>query len=303
MPKLEYLVASFVLLISIGANAAYIEILNGPPTAFHVERDTKKIKKIAPFMPLQIGDKITVRNPPKKSQHICDKKCSITLALDGGIFKTLIYADTQEKPYIVTATDSTNVVTGVMNTFYVWFHRLWKNDIQSLVEVNTQGDNTHKIPLSMRLFKGNNAKLIARERALHLAWHGGKSPYQIQVSQKGTKKVLWDEKNIKQSEITLKKQLITAGRYQVIVNDARGKTVIGEFTAVTDIPSLFQHPETQIIEQSNLSALSKKTLLAAWLAKQGGWHFEAYQKIAMIAGYYPAQLVKQGLERGKRPTK
>ena len=68
-------------------------------------------------------------------------------------------------------------------------------------------------------------------------------------------------------------------------------------------PSL-THPssnDAQAIEQSKLSVLSKKTLLAAWLATQGTWYFEAYQRIASITGYYPAQLVKQGLERGKHP--
>ena len=68
--------------------------------------------------------------------------------------------------------------------------------------------------LSMRLFKGNNAKLIAGERELHLAWYGGEPFYQVQVFSKGTEKVLWDEKNIAKAEITLKKQRITAGSYQ-----------------------------------------------------------------------------------------
>ena len=143
--------------------------------------------------------------------------------------------------------------------------------------------------------------MIAGERTLHLAWYGGKLPYQVQVSQIERKKVWWDEKDIDKTEITLKKQIITAGRYQVMVTDAHGKTVIGEFTAITDTLSLFQHPDAQAIEQSKLSVLSKKILLAAWLATQGTWYFEAYQRIASITGYYPAQLVKQGLERGKHP--
>jgi hypothetical protein len=302
MSKLKSVIVFLVLLISTGVNAAYIETLNGPPSAFHVEREAKKIKKIAPFMPLQVGDKITVRKPTHKFEHIRDKENSITLALDDGTFKILKYANTQEKPYPVNATDSPNIVTGVMNTFYVWFNRLWKNDIQS-GQLHIQGNEITTSPIFMGLFKGNNAKLITGERTLHLAWYGGKPPYQVQVSHKGAKKVLWDEKNIDKPEITLKKQLITAGHYQVMVIDARGKTVIGEFTAVTNAPPLFQHSEVQAIEQSNLSALSKKTLLAAWLAKQGAWYFEAYQRVASITGYYPAQWLKQGLERGKRPVK
>ena len=131
MSKLKYLTASLILLISTGVNAAYIETLNSPPSAFYIEREAKKIKKIAPFMPLQVGDKITVRKPTHKFEHIRDKENSITIALDDGIFKILKYADTQEQPYPVNATDSHNLLTGVTNTFYTWFNRLWKNDIQA----------------------------------------------------------------------------------------------------------------------------------------------------------------------------
>jgi hypothetical protein len=188
-----------------------------------------------------------------------------------------------------------------MNTFYAWFNRLWKNDIQAQ-PLHTQDGEARIIPtMYMRLFKGNNAKLITGDRELHLTWYGGKSPYQVEVSQIGAEKVLWDEKNIAKAEITLKKQRVTAGRYQVIVSDARGKTVIGEFTAVTDTSPLFQDSKAQAIEQSNLPHLSKTTLLTTLLAKQGGWYFEAYQRVAKITGYYPAQLLKQGLEMGKRP--
>jgi len=218
--------------------------------------------------------------------------------LDDGKFKTLKYADTQEKPYIVTAaTHSPNLVNGVMNTVSVWFNRLWKNDIQTQPLHVLDGD-AGTPPMSMYVFKGKNAKLIAGVRELHLAWYGGKSPYQIQVFQIGAKKRLWDEKESATIEITFKKQQFTAGRYQVVVTDTQGKDVVAEFTAVTDAPSQ-DSKEAQAIEQSNLPAQSKKTLLAVLLAKQEGWYFEAYQRVASITGYYPAQLVKQGLERGK----
>ena len=298
MSKLKYIIAYLVLLISTGVNAAYIETLNGPPSAFHIERQAKKIKNIAPFMPLQVGDKITIRKPTHKFEQFRDKENFITLALDDGNFKTLKYADTQKQTYTIIASYSPNMVTNIMNNLYRWFNRLWKNDIQT-AQFQIQGNEAATHPMFMRLFKRNNAKLIAGERTLHLAWYGGKPPYRVQVS-KGTT-TLWNEKNISNIEITLKQQFITAGTYQVVVSDAQGKKVIGKFTAVSDAQSLFQHPEAQAIKQSNFSALSKQTLLAAWLAKQGGWYFEAYQRIASITEYYPARLVKQGLERGKRP--
>lgn len=250
-------------------------------------------------MPLQVGDKITIRKPTHKFEQFRDKENFITLALDDGNFKTLKYADTQKQAYTITASYSPNMVTNIMNNLYKWFNRLWKNDIQT-VEFHIQGNEATTRPIFMRLFKRNNAKLIAGERRLHLAWYGGKPPYRVQVSKIGAK-TWWNENNIVNTKITLKKQFITAGCYKVVVSDAQGKKVIGKFTAVTDVPPLFQHPEAQAIERSNLSALSKKTLLAAWLAKQGGWYFEAYQRIALITEYYPARLVKQGLERGKRP--
>ena len=147
-------------------------------------------------MPLQVGDKITVRKPTHKFEHIRDKENSITLALDDGTFKMLKYADTQEQPYPVNVTDSPNLLTGVTNTFYTWFNRLWKNDIQAHRLVVQDGEDRIIPTMSIRLFKDNHAKLIAGERTLHLAWYGGKLPYQVQVSQMEAAKVWWDEKDI-----------------------------------------------------------------------------------------------------------
>lgn len=303
MLKLKHAVILLLtlLVISIEVNAVHIHTLNGPTSAFRIERDGQKLKKIAPFKPLQAGDKITVRKPTHDFEHIKIKENSITLLLDDGTLKTLKYANTQDEPYTVTASpDHPNVLNGIMNTISAWFNRLWKNDIQS-VQFHIQGDNTRTISLSMRLFKGNNANLIAAHRELHLAWYGGTPPYQIQVSQIEIGKTLWDKKNIEIPEIYLEKQPITPGRYQVVVTDAQNNQVTGEFTAVAKAPHLLQHPEAQAIEQSDLPTRSKKTLLAAWLVKQekGAWRFESYQWVVRITGYYPAQLVKQGIERGK----
>jgi hypothetical protein len=304
MLKLKHVVTFLLtlLLIPISANAVHIHTLNGPSSAFRIERNKQKLKKIAPFKPLQAGDKITVRKPTHDFDHIKIKENSITLILDDETLKTLKYADTQKEPYTVAKTivDSPNVLIGVMNTISAWFNSLWINDIQS-VQLHIQGDSTRTISLSMRLFKGNNAKLIAANRELHLAWYGGTPPYQVQVSQIGTKKTLWDKKNIETPEIHLEKQCVIPGHYQVVVTDAQNNKVTGKFTAVAKAPLLLQQSEAQAIEQSDLPTPSKKTLLAAWLAKQekGTWGFEAYQWVVEITGYYPARLVKQGIERGK----
>jgi hypothetical protein len=305
MLKFNYLLIFLVslLVISIEANAVHIHTLNGPPSAFRIERDGQKLNKIAPLKPLQAGDQITVRKPSHDFDHIKIKENSITLRLDDGSLKTLKYADTQEKPYpVAVSTEHPDVLSGIMNSISTWFNRLWKNDIQS-VQFHIQGDSKRTIALSMRLFKGNNAKLIAADRELHLAWYGGTPPYQVQVSQIKTKTILWDRKHIETPEIHLEKQPIIPGCYQVIVTDAQNQKVTGEFTAVPKAPTLLQHPEAQAIKQSDLPTTSKQTLLAAWLAKQekGAFGFEAYQWVAEITDYYPAQLVKQGIERGKRP--
>jgi len=278
------------------ANAVYIYDLNGPPSAFLIKREGQKLHKIGPLKPLQVGDKITVRKPTHDFEHLPNKDNFITLALDDGRLKTLTYADTQEKPYSVptTVVDSPNLVDGIMNSFSISFNRLWKNHIQA-IQLYTQDGNDKIIPLSMRLFKGNNAKLLAGNRALHLAWYDGKPPYQVRISSMADQTVIWNQKT-QTTEIHFEKQQIAVGRYQVVVTDSQGAKVTGEFTAVTEALPL--SPE---IEQSRLPELSKKTLQAAWLAKEGGWHFEAYQQVTKITGYYPAQLVKLGLERGKRP--
>jgi hypothetical protein len=64
-------------------------------------------------------------------------------------------------------------------------------------------------------------------------------------------------------------------------------------------------PQVKKIKHSRLLKRQfKKTLLATWLASlnNGEWMLEAYQQVAGIHHYYPAELVRKGFILGSRPV-
>ena len=97
------------------------------------------------------------------------------------------------------------------------------------------------------------------------------------------------------------KRQLKAGHYRVVVNDADGQKIEGQFQVVDNLPLRLKQTE-QEMKASTLSEQTQKTLFAAWLAQQdqGAWQFEAYQRIAKIAKVYqPALLVRKELEKGE----
>ena len=188
----------------------------------------------------------------------------------------------------------------------------WIKNISSFrilsAEMGTQ-EGEEKIP-KIELLKENNAKLVASQRQLHLAWQDGEPPYQVElfhhqvgaVSERSlVKSVTVDDK-----KVTLKGLSFQAGQpYQVIVTDKHGNKTEGTFTAVAQAQYDTILLQAKAITQSKLSSQVKKALLAAWLVnqEQGQWRLQAYQKVAGITeqNSYLAFLVQQGLQGGIAP--
>ncbi|HEC84418.1 MAG: hypothetical protein DRR08_03800 [Candidatus Parabeggiatoa sp. nov. 2] len=161
-------------------------------------RDGQELDEIVPFKPLQVGDEISVLEPEDDEEEE-DREISIRLVWNNGEKVILTYENaSEESPYQIEDTYSAPSVLGnVMNSVSIWFNKLWSN-FASAVGVGTKGRGESTAGLTMPLLEGDNQTLIAGERVLYLAWHGGEPPYRARVYRIGADNVLWDEANIKE---------------------------------------------------------------------------------------------------------
>jgi hypothetical protein len=298
---MKYLIITFTsILLStsiVWAQVGYIDTLNGPPSAFELIHNGDKLK-VSPFKQLYPGDQIRIRK--KTNKLFADKENYLTLAFANSQFVTLRYVDTQDSPYRVGKHRNTiSILNNIFNLTSQWVSALYLDHVQTL-SIQTKGQDNEIATLSMPILTGHEAKLLAGKRQLHLAWQGGKPPYQVSLYRTDQRVPLWVKNALTATTAILEKRDISVGGYQIIVTDAQGKQVIGEFTAVADT-TILTAAEIRLLEQSQLSAATKKTLQASWLAHQAGWYWEAYQQVSEIKDYYPAVLVKTGLAAGLYP--
>lgn len=275
------------------ASVGYILTLNGQPSDFELFRHSKS-EPVFPNKPVEQGDKIRVITKPTTNP----KSPSLTLLLGNEELVTLTYQKTSSKPYLVQASKQLpGVVSGFMNSLVNWFKGLQEHQVH-LLSVYTKGTSKNPEPLTMPLLTGNAVKLLTGKTTLSLGWSGGQAPYQVQVSQEGASQS-WSNPSSTTTSVTLGNFKATLGRrYLVEVKDAAGQSVKATFDVVAD-SSILNDPQAQAI-QGSPSSESRQVLLASWLAQQPGWRLEAYQQVAGIAGkFYPAKLVKEGLEAGK----
>lgn len=274
------------------ASVGYILTLNGQPSDFELFRHSK-LEPVFPNKPVEQGDKIRIITKPTTNP----KLPSLILLLGNEELVTLTYQDTSSKPYLVKASKQLpGVLDGFMNSLVNWFKGLQEHQVH-LLSVYTKGTSKNPEPLTMPLLTGKSVKLLTGKTTLHLGWLGGRPPYQVQVSQEGSSQK-WSAAHLPTTSLTLENFKATTGRYLVAVHDAAGQWVKGTFEVVAD-SSILKDPQAQAI-QGSPSSESRQVLLASWLAQQPGWRLEAYQYVTGIAGkFYPAKLVKEGLEAGK----
>jgi len=171
----------------------------------------------------------------------------------------------------------------------------------------------------IRLQREEHAKLKKGKRTIRLVWYGGQPQVKIWrwPPQKTTNIKKADAKQLPHSRptpvfeaiipvrnkaiILENLQLLELGFYSIKIHDAKyGKTQYYWFSVVDELP-----PIINAIQTSNFSEIAKHTVLAIWLAAQGKgeWEFEAYQLVTdkKTQEYYPAFLVKIGLEAGICP--
>ncbi|EDN67368.1 secreted protein [Beggiatoa sp. PS] len=271
----------FLAAPAIAFDAGWIDHFEGQSANYLIKRGQQKIP-VRLFTVLQVGDEISVT----KKQH------TITINLRGGTHT--VQVTLENSPFKI---NDANQVPERLNNLWTWTRQYlseWQKFTQSVTSYDNQtvSEQPKKPIVPLLANVKSMAALVAGKRALYLQWAGGKSPYQILVLKRHNR--LLSNTSIMPQIKTEIIDFQANKSYRIMVIDADGQSSIAGFRVVTAI----QQPIfPEIFKEANLPENFRQTLQATWLAMQenGKWVFEAYQQIAQLTDYYPAQLLKQAL--------
>jgi hypothetical protein len=158
-------------------------------------------------------------------------------------------------------------------------------------------------PITFELAPGNNARLTAGTRRLHLAWCGGLRPFRLRLLAAEGNDVMPDQQDIYLPDtspwrFTTPAVRLTTGQYRLEISDGQWTAMIGvEVVPESELPP--RPAELELIPDDEM----RETIYALWLATQGdAWMLEAYQRAVELEGRHaPARTLMHGLERGIRP--
>jgi hypothetical protein len=260
-------------------DAGWIDHFEGKSDHYLIKRGNETVP-VNFFTVLQVGDKIIVN----KQQH------TIILGLRGGT--QFVRVTLENSPFTVS---DKHQVPAELDTLWTWTKQYldeWQKFTQSVAKFEDQPiilpvPTKPKLPLLKNVKE--STMLVAGQRPLYLQWYGGEPPYQVHIQQR---------RHLMLSKIstapTIKTEAITFDAdksYSVKIIDANGGIFWGGFKIAHEMPT---KPSTSA---ANWPDNFRRTLQATWLAKQenGKWIFEAYQQVAHLTDYPPAQLLKQAL--------
>lgn len=277
---------------AIAQDAGWINYFDGTPENYQIKRGNEMVP-VGLFTVLQVGDKISVNNPQN----------AIELRLDGGIQEVKV---TKENSPFQIGMD--NQVPPLLNKQWIRIKALFNDWLKFMQPDSEQAENASEQPnncaspskplVALLENMGGPAFLSSGERSLHLQWYGGKSPYRVLIQQRHNRLL---------SKITLKPAIETKvinfeanKSYRVTIFDAKGEFFMGGFRVIepTMVPTM---PEAlqEVLQIANLPDNLHQTLQATWLAVQtrNNWILEAYQQLARLTNYPPAQLLKKVLSQ------
>ena len=266
---------------AIAQDAGWINNFEGQPENYRLKRGDETVP-VALFTVVQVGDEISIQ----------EQNATIELSLGGGTQSVRVTEE--NSPFLVTEGSQ---VPASLDKLWAWTTQRfsdWRELVPSQQNPEQPEQNSCASVLMPLLDNVTGyALLAAGKRPVHLQWYGGESPYGVLITQ-GRKNLL--TKATTTSTIATEAITFKAGRsYRVMVFDSTGTEFKRGFLAVNP-PQLLNVPE---LEEAVLPDNVQKTLLAIWLAKQGGgsWNFEAYQHVAPLTDYQPALLLKEALAR------
>jgi hypothetical protein len=140
------------------------------------------------------------------------------------------------------------------------------------------------------------AQVVAGERDLPLAWHGGCPPFVVKVLSGASSLV--HRESIEGWQVRLDDVPLTVGKYAVVVTDVQGRQLNATLEAVKTGPVL---PPELAADGSNLGI----TAQAVWLAGHDGgrWRLESFERLRPLirAGDTLAGTIGDGVLWGPPP--
>lgn len=265
--------------------AGWIEGFDGEPEQYVILRSGQRVKA-AIFMPLLEGDEVSVGGVTGR----------LRMALGDGASTSEVGPGSG--PYVVKAARVPTLPTNLMRWATGWFTG-WHQARQSqVVAVHVRGGR----PIFAPPFEGTPGMLQAGTRSVFLTWTGGKPPYEVSLVREGSETPLLSLKGVGQSRVRVDNVTLVPATYILTVEDGAG----GQDRAKLIVAPVNQVPAPpDELARSALAPAARTTLLAAWLAAHddGLWVFEAYQQAALVATPgSAAELLREALERGERPT-
>ena len=262
------------------ADIGWIDAINGNRNDVQILREGKKIDATQ-FLPIQENDRIEVVNT----------RTTVVLSFANG--KTVNI----DKGHTQIAKNSGQVPT-VAGNLLGWIARLGKNEPSSqnkvLASSRGKGDSGK---VSIPMLKNDNF-LVAGDRVLALAWHGGKAPFTVKLIRRDNQAVIVTFTGV--TDTKLVRQInIQPGIYELVVSDASGTGWREKLIAVANRTLPSSPLEFEDLPQDVRTALS-----TSWLAStdDGQWMLEAYTQIATQPNHSAADLmVLRALEEGITP--
>jgi len=261
-------------------DAGWVDHFEGKSDYYLIKRDNE-IVSVNLFTVLQVGDKIVVNKQHK----------TIILGLRGGT--QFVQVTSENSPFKVS---DKYQVPDELETLWIWTRQYlheWQKLTQLVVKLSENQPIISTMPkkpiLPLLLNKEESAALVAGQRSLYLQWYGGKPPYQVHIQQR--RHIMFSKTSVLPT-IQMDSLTFDANKsYSVKIVDVNGFVGRGGFKIADEMP--FEPKTSEVNWPDNF----RRTLQATWLAKQenGKWMFEAYQQIAHLTDYQPAQLLKQAL--------
>jgi hypothetical protein len=215
------------------------------------------------------------------------------IVLKEGIQVTISLGGTEEK--VITKKDSPYTVLEMKiptewSNFTGWVSDLFKGEDTTNTQGGTEGvsirgpsDTPKQTQDSLRmdlLPADGDYYLLKGKRPLYLIWSGGKPPYAVKITKKGSCEETIDFFVSSESRVKIDGTDFKVGTdyYEVTVKDSNKGNVKGQFSVV-EKPSDLQE-KLEEIKNPEIQQMAQAARLAQ---KDKKWSFEVYQQISAIA--------------------
>lgn len=257
--SLRILTGVVLLVVAFACRAevlGWVEMVDGAIDETEI-RHGKTLVPAAPLTQVSLGDEISVHGETR-----------ITLILSG--VRTEVHAG--NSPYTITQAVEEQTVVGNLTSWLatkVGFPSgKSPRDYAAAVGAVSRGTQV------AFAYTQDGAQVVERDQ-LYVAWHGGLTPFQLEVLDALGKPVAETETSGQEAFIDIAG--VSPGAYQLVLNDSRGvrETLSIEIIAACRVPSL-------LAATSDLSATDRNLYQAAYLIEQfnGEWNLEAVQLLA-----------------------